>query len=58
MMGVAMVIANFSDNWCMLLTDRIFGLQYEEYHLEKISKKQQRKERNTKKKGLFSKKEN
>ena len=59
MMGIAMLIAGVSDNWCMLLTDRIFGLQYEEYHEEKISKKQQRKERETKKKkGLFSKKEN
>ena len=44
MMGVAMIIALYSDKWCMVLTDRIFGLNYEEYHPEKISKKQQRKE--------------
>lgn len=57
LMGVAMLIANFADKWCMLLTDMIFGLQYEEYHPEKISKKQQRKEKSTKKR-LFIKKEN
>ncbi len=58
MMFAAMGIAGFSDRWCMVLTDRIFSLEYEEYHPEKPSKKQLRKERSTKKKGLFAGKEN
>ena len=54
-MMVAMLIALYSDRICMYLTMKIFGLEYEEYHPEKKTKKEIRKERNQPKKGLFRK---
>ena len=54
-MMVAMLIALYSDQLCMYLTMKIFGLEYEEYHPEKKTKKEIRKERNQPKKGLFRK---
>lgn len=50
---IAMIFANYSDKWCLILTDMIFGLSYEEYVPVKYSKKEIRKMRSQKKKGLF-----
>jgi len=55
-MSVAMIIANYSDRWCLMLTDKIFGLEYEEYHEVKISNKDRLKQeaaRKKNRKGLF-----
>ena len=52
-MMVAMLIALYSDRICMYLTMKIFGLEYEEYHPEKKTKKEIRKERNQPKKGCL-----
>ena len=53
-LSIAMILANFSDRLCLYLTDRIFNLEYEEYHPEVKTKKEIRKEK-SKKKGLFNK---
>ena len=51
---IAMVLANYADNICFKLTDRIFSLEYEEYSPVKISNKDRIKMKNQKKKkGLF-----
>ena len=56
MLGIAMLLANVADKWCLKLTDLIFGLEYEEYHPVKISNKDRIKmENQKKKKGLFKK---
>lgn len=55
-MSVAMIIANYSDRWCLMLTDKIFGLEYEEYHEVNISNKDRLKQeaaRKKNRKGLF-----
>lgn len=52
-MSIALLIANFSDSWCLKLTNLIFGLTYEEYHPVKISNKDRLKQEYKKKKGLF-----
>ncbi len=53
---VAMMIASVSDRWCLILTEWIFRLEYEDYHPEKISNKDRIKaESRNKKKGLFKK---
>ena len=53
---VAMLLANFADDWCLKLTDMFFGLEYEEYHPVRMSNKDRiRMESQNKKKGLFRK---
>lgn len=55
-LGIAMLLANFSDRWCLKLTDVLFGLEYEEYTPVKISNKDRIKmENQKKKKELFKK---
>lgn len=55
-LGIAMLLANSSDKWCLKLTDMVFGLEYEEYTPVKISNKDRIKmENQKKKKGLFKK---
>ncbi len=56
-LAVAMGVSLYSDQLCLNLTGLIFGLEYEEYHEEKKTKKEIRKERSKPKKGLFQKKE-
>ncbi|MBO7675899.1 MAG: hypothetical protein J6S49_00055 [Erysipelotrichaceae bacterium] len=52
-MSLAMLLANYSDRLCLRLTDMIFGLEYEEYHEKQYTKKEIRKQKANKKKGLF-----
>ncbi|MBO7698022.1 MAG: hypothetical protein J6S38_03175 [Erysipelotrichaceae bacterium] len=52
-MSLAMLVANYSDRLCLRLTDMIFGLEYEEYHEKQYTKKEIRKQKANKKKGLF-----
>ncbi|MBO7676950.1 MAG: hypothetical protein J6S49_05510 [Erysipelotrichaceae bacterium] len=52
-MSVAMLVASYADHFCLMLTDKIFGLEYEEYHEKQYTKKEIRKQRANKKKGLF-----
>lgn len=55
-LGIAMLLASFSDSWCFKLTDVLFGLEYEEYTPVKVSNKDRIKmENQKKKKGLFRK---
>ena len=56
-LAVAMGVSLYADQLCLNLTGMIFGLEYEEYHEEKKTKKEIRKERSKPKKGLFRKKE-
>ena len=56
-LAVAMGVSLYADQFCLNLTGAIFGLEYEEYHEEKKTKKEIRKERSKPKKGLFRKKE-
>ena len=56
-LATAMGVSLYADQLCLNLTGAIFGLEYEEYHEEKKTKKEIRKERNKPKKGLFRKKE-
>jgi hypothetical protein len=48
-LGIAMLLASFSDSWCFKLTDVLFGLEYEEYTPVKISNKDRIKMENQKK---------
>ena len=53
---VAMLLAYVADDWCLRMTDMIFGLEYEEYHPVKMSNKDRiRMENQNKKKGFFRK---
>ena len=55
MLGIVLLLSNYSDHWCLLLTDKIFSLKYEEYHPVELTKKEKRKQNQQKKqkKGLF-----
>ena len=52
-MSLAVLLASYSDHVCLILTDRIFGLDYEEYHEPQFTKKEIRNQKTQKKKGLF-----
>lgn len=52
-MSLGILAANYSDHFCLMLTNMIFGLEYEEYHEKQLSKKEIRKQKTEKKKGLF-----
>ena len=47
---LALLLADYADHACLLLTDFFFGLEYEEYHEVKKTKKEIRKEREAKEK--------
>lgn len=47
-LSLMLVFAQYADKVCLILTDMIFGLQYEEYHPVVKSKKEIRKERDAK----------
>lgn len=55
MLSVVLLLANFSDHWCLLLTEKIFHLEYEAYQPVELSKKEKRKQiqKKKQKKGLF-----
>ena len=51
--AAGVVFAGYSDQACTRIVDRTFGISYEEYHPQTVSRKQQRKADSKKKKGLF-----
>ncbi len=55
MLSLMLVLANFADHLCLLLTEKIFHLEYEAYHPVELTKKEKRKQNQQKKqkKGLF-----
>ena len=53
MLSMGLVLANFADHLCLLLTEKMFHLEYEAHQPVKLSNKDKLKQDRNKKKGLF-----